>query len=308
MRTLRPLLLICFAVVLSGCFQTKALIRLNADGSGTVEETVLMNSMMSMSIGMGSGGFLEDSDDAPDMAEDGPYSMEQLQTRAAEMGTTLVGVEPIDILFGAGYTATYAFTDINSLRFGSNPLEGMGGMMSEMGRAGDASGDEPITFAYSRGRLTVRMPEPAFDDEEDLFGDDEIVDEPAEIDFDAPARDPKKNPAYGEEYAFEDDLFSDDSSQEDEMRQMAAMFKDMKFSIAVELPSDVRETNASHASGRILTLFDMDFGLLAETPGVFDDLEALGMSGPPSSMSAMEVFQNIPGFTYEPEREVTVSF
>ena len=343
-RAARPLLALMLAAVLTGCFQTKAVVRLNADGSGTVEETVLMNSMMSM-------GFMEEileeaSDGSPyELADDGPYSLEALRERAERMGATLQGVEGSDVLFGSGYTATYAFDDVNDLRLSGNTFgEVMGAMDGgTMGGMMNASGDEgPITFAFSRGQLTVRMPEPQQDDTfwgdgeiieepydddeiiedvfvderpvgemEDVIGDGEIIDE-IEIDFAAPVQpptsDPKKNPAY-DDYGYND--YDAGSSAADEMRAMAAVFKDMRMTIEIILPGDVRETTAQHVEGRTLTLMDMDFGVFAENPEAFEQLEAMDsmMSGPPSmGLGGMGMMQNIPGFRIETEREVTVSF
>ena len=292
MRFLRPLTLLALAAVLSGCFQTKTLIRLNADGSGTVEETVLMNSTMAMTVMMGGLNlFAEEEEEAAEMP-DGPYTMEALQERAAEMGATLAGVEPLDVLFGAGYTATYAFADINDLRLSSDPSDGfpsdMGGEMG-MGEDDEASGaDVPITFAYQQGRLSIHMPRPNSAETDEEMAEVEIGDEvDAEMD--------------------EDDA-SGGPSQKD-IQQMTLMLKDMRFSLQVELPGAITETNASHASGQTLTLFDMDLGVVAETPGAFDRLEALGLDGPPDlSAGAMAAFPQIPGFTFEPAEEVTVSF
>ncbi len=124
-----------------------------------------------------------------EMAEDGPYSMQALRERAAMMGATLQGVEGADILFGSGYTATYAFDDINSLRLSTNALGDVMGSSGPLGggMAGTSGDDPPVTFAFSRGQLTVRMPEPSpgeawdgvfTEDEYDVIGDGEIIDEP----------------------------------------------------------------------------------------------------------------------------------
>ena len=298
MRALRPLALLALAVVLSGCFQTKTLIRLNADGSGTVEETVLMNSTMAMTVMMGGMNLFAEEEEEDEAAEmpDGPYTMEALEARAAEMGATLAGVEPIDVLFGAGYTATYAFDDINALRLSSDPSDGLpsGVMSNGMGMGDDADGEdmdaakEPVTFAFSEGRLTVKMPHPASGDD----ADDDAYD---------PKKDPDDEP--DEDFGMQDEPGADD------LRQMQMMLKDMRFSLAVELPGAVTQTNALHASGRTLTLYDMDFGVLAQSPGAFDQLQALDLdAGPDLSPDKMAALAGIPGFVFEPAEEVTVSF
>ncbi len=99
-------------------------------------------------------------------------------------------------------------------------------------------------------------------------------------------------------------------SQSDELRAMAVMFKDMRMTIEILLPADVRETNALYAEGRTLTLLDMDFGVVMASPDALQQLDALDdMGGPPTlGMSGMEAFKKIPGFRFETSREVTVSF
>lgn len=294
MRALRPLAVLALALVLSGCFQTKTLVRLNADGSGTVEETVLMSSSMAMAIMMGGMDLLSEEGDEEPEIPDGPYSMEALEARATSLNATFASVEPVDILFGGGYTAIYAFDDINTLQLTAGPdaslPDGLGSQLvtgagesmeyDEEGNPIEASQEDEsadlISFEYQDGRLKVRMPRPDAPEVADEETDDE---------------DEKSGP------------------NASEFQQMKTILKDMRFSLAVELPSPVRETNASNVDGQLMTLFDIDFGTLLNTPGAFEQIEALDLDGPPKfSASAMASFPTIPGFVFEHEQEVTVSF
>ena len=296
MRSLRFATVFALAALHSGCFQTQSLIRLNADGSGTVEETVLMNSTMAMAVmagGMGAmmGGGMNSG--AMEMS-DGPYDMAALEARAEAMGATLQGVEPIEILFGGGYTATYAFTDINDLRLDSDPSSALPSELTdEMGGGMGQPTPESITFEYSNQRLAIRIPQTAPEPV-----DEEIV--MAGMEQGSYADDPKK-------YSMS---MENEGPGEDEFRQMAVVLKDMRFSLAMELPREVAETNSSFVEGRTLTLFDMDFGALAESPDGFEALSALDMdSGPPSFQAgSMAALQGVPGIRVEPEETVTVTF
>lgn len=301
MRALRPLAVLVLAVLVSGCFQTRTLLKLNADGSGTVEETVLMNSTMAMAVMMGQEGLFnfEGDDEAPEAdPPEGPYSMEALEARAASMGAQFVRVEPIEILFGGGYTAVYAFDDINDLSLSSDPSDlmpsqfagemGMGSSQpvefDENGEMIEPEMDEmeetatPVTFAYEGGRLTVRMPQP----------------EP-----DAPDGDPKKTPEADETEEMPDDR---------EMQQMSMMLRDMRFSFAIELPGEITETTATHTDGRLLTLYDMNFAEVFKSPEAFALMDELESAGPDMASGAMARFGQIPGIVYEASEEVTVSF
>ena len=286
--------LLVLATVLSGCFQTKSLLRLNADGSGTVEETVLMNSTLAMAVMAGGMGAMMGGMDGGGMEMgDGPYSRASLEARAEAMNATLQSVEPVEILFGGGYTATYAFADVNALRLDSDPSSALPSeLMDEMGSGMGEPSAEPITFEYDRARLVVRIPHT-----EPRPLDEVIVDEAAMGSY---ADDPKKQ-SMG---------MDADGSGADEFRQAAVVLKDMRFSLAVELPREVAETNGSFMDGRTLTLFDMDFGAMVQSPEAFETLEALDMdSGPPSfQVGGMAALGSVPGMRVEPEQTVTVRF
>ena len=296
MNTLRTALVLAFALALSGCFQTKTLVRLNADGSGTVQETVLMNSAIQAAVmgGMGMGmasGVERDSDT--------PYILENLQARAGDLGATFVGVEEQDLLFGDGYIATYSFEDINTLRLTSDPSAFLPDeLREEMNDDMGGQEQEPIVFAYRNGELLITLPPP------DLDGEDDEEIEEITLDLDdpgTPRRDPKKQQTIYEE---SDDELGMGSARDE---GMAMLFRDMRFTLTVELPGEVAETNASFLDGRTLTLYDMDFEAMIEEPGSFERLEQLSPGGPPSSAAAMRLLSELPGIRYEPAETVTVT-
>ena len=136
----------------------------------------------------------------------------------------------------------------------------------------DASGgDEPISFAYQQGRLTIHMPRPDPAETGEEMAEEEVDDEMIEVEI-------------GDEVDGEmDEEDADGDPSQRDIQQMKLMLKDMRFSLQIELPGAITETNAAHASGQTLTLFDMDLGVVAETPGAFERIEALGLEGPPIS-------------------------
>lgn len=296
MRALRPLAVLLLAVLVSGCFQVKTLVKLNADGSGTVEETVLMNSTMAMAIMAGQEGLFDMDEDAEETPEadlpDGPYSIEALEARAEEMGARFVRVDPAEILFGGGYTAIYAFDDVNDLAVSVDPSDLFPGDMMGGGRnmefdedgelveAEPEAGEPPVTFVYEGGQLTVRMPQA----------------EP-----EAPQGDPKKQPEATDEPV--------EMPTGRELQQMNMVLRDMRFSFAVEGPGEIAETTADHVSGRTLTLFDIAFGELFSTPEAFQLMEEMDAAGGPDfGADARARFAQIPGVVYEDDEEVTVTF
>ena len=355
---MRFLAVAALAIVLSGCFQTKTLVKLNADGSGTVEETVLMNSTLAMTMMMGASGMMDGDAMAGSPMLEGPYDEAALAERAEAMGATLAGVEPIKILFGAGYTATYAFEDINGLRLSTDP-EGLfpsdfgGGLFDD-----DDEWEEP-EVVYSgdyRGYDPKKSSTPG-GDYADVIGDGEIIDEAGEIEpdfgepgemmedeiveieleFDEPLPAPE---AYdeadlvylGDEPAEEPITFTyrdgrltvrlpqpdasgaepvddGDMPSAEEFRQFGVLMADMRFSLQVEMPGEITETTARHASGRTLTLYDVDFGRVFSDPGAVEAFMELGAMGEPDlSRAALAALAEIPGVVFEPEQEVSASF
>jgi hypothetical protein len=330
MRSLRLAAVLVLAGALSGCFQTKTLVTLNADGSGTVEETVLMNSTLATTVMMGAAGmFGEDDAELPD----GPYDEAALQARGEVMGASLSGVEPVRILFGDGYTATYAFDDINELQLFSDPDEmipsdlGAGLFGSDDGFDEEWETEEVYEEDYDTGRDPKKAPE-ASDEMEDIVLDGEIIDEPAEAEMDWSAEEeapsepitftyrdgrltvhlPQPEASGAEEAEMADDEMQGAPSA-NEFRQMGLVLRDMRFSLAVEMPGEITETTARHASGRTLTLYDMDFGRVFSDPASFEALMALGMQGEPDlSREGMAQLSELPGILFESEREVTATF
>lgn len=293
MRALRLFAVLSLALVLSGCFQVRTLVRLNADGSGTVEDRVLMSSainLVTIMSGMGMGTGM----DTPPPEQ--PYDEDVLRARAEEMGATFVGVEEEDILFGTGYVVTYAFEDVNTLALTSDPSSFFPEeMRSEM--RGDmplGGSEEPYTFAFADGELQIVVPQT---DLEEMAEEDEVAEDAA------PARDPKKGGAERESA----DMGEDAGGMASAMGSAALVLADMRFTVAVELPNEAAQTNASFVDGRTLTLYDMDFNQLLENPEAFDRLDDLSPAGPPDFPTAMRLLSEIPGFTFESEPTVTVS-
>ncbi|MEM6326751.1 MAG: hypothetical protein AAF791_06480 [Bacteroidota bacterium] len=291
MTAFRSAFVLALALVLAGCFQTETTVRLNADGSGTVEERVLMNSTLAMASMMGGMRGQMNLDAAQSLA-DGPYSEEALEARAEAMGATFEGVETIQILFGSGYVATYAFEEIGQLQLDPDPSsvlpDEMGGQFG-MDSDEDEEPSDPITFAYDGRRFSVTMPREGTEaDEEEVLYDT--------------GRDPKKDEP-------EDEGGSNGPSADD-FQQMAFVLRDMRFALAVELPKPVASSDATHLSGQTLTLYDMDFNTMFDDPDAFESIQDLDLGDGPQDLTSggMGSMANVPGMTVETAETVTVTF
>src|SRR5687768_9030254 len=106
MRSIRVLIVVVTATILTGCINSTTLIKLKPDGSGTVEQTTLMNfaAMKQMIPGA-------------EKQMGGPMiNKEDLERTAARMGkgVRLVSAEPTKGANGfEGTKAIFAFDDIN---------------------------------------------------------------------------------------------------------------------------------------------------------------------------------------------------
>ncbi len=122
MRHPRLLALLFASVLCAGCFQMTTIVKLNGDGSGTIEHSMLITKAALAQIRQFSalGGRAQTIDF---VSEDQAKKMAETLGR----GVTYVSSEAIDTPVGQGRNATYAFSDINTLRISPQP-EAPGGI------------------------------------------------------------------------------------------------------------------------------------------------------------------------------------
>ena len=277
MKTLRlALIALLFTIGLSGCLQIEKVVKLKPDGSGTVEETVVMGKeviaqMQQMAAGFGDLGGKK----AEKPADKGFELMDEkkLKDAADKMGdgVTFVSAKKIDNNKGSGFTAVYAFADINKLKLDQNPGDAMpspGGV-----KAGEPPGgkkQEPVTFKFAKGspaELVVKMPTPEMKQPE------------------------KKEQAPGME-----DMA---------MQMMKQMFKDMKITMAVEVAGTITETNAEYKDGSRVTLMEMDFNKLLADPEKF---KQLAKESPKTLQESKALMKGIDGVKIETAPEVKIRY
>jgi hypothetical protein len=279
MQSLRVLVLaILVAVSLSACLQQEKLIKLKTDGSGTVEETMVMGKevvaqMKQMADGF--GAFAQGKAKADGGAT--PFQImdeKKLREAAGKMGegVTFVSAKPITTATGEGFTAVYAFTDINKLKIDQNPGENMPGADNPMLQKANKSKKEPVKFEFSKGSpasLTVKLPQPK---QSDL---------------------PKERPQLPA------------SGQDMAAMMMQQMFKDMKVSLAIEVAGRITETNAEYKDTSRVTLMEMDFNKVLANPEKF---KALSAAQPKTIEEAKALVKGTEGIKAETQPTVTVKF
>lgn len=138
MRRTRPLCLIVLAVCLTGCLNSGTLIKVKPDGSGTIEQTILMNTaaLKGVMAGVGAQGQVKPA---------GPFTEADFKKAAESLGKGVRFVSSTPLSQGGfeGAKAIFAFDDISAVRVQQDPTPG-----APMGAQG--SPRTPVTFAFAR--------------------------------------------------------------------------------------------------------------------------------------------------------------
>ena len=145
------------AVTCAGCFQMTTVMKINADGSGTVEHRMLFTTQALAQLrqfaALGGGRAVD------------PTSEQQAREMAAALGpsVTYVSSTPVKTPTGDGRDAVYAFTDVSQLRVATQPAAPGGVSIKAAGVKTDA---EALTFSMTHDAngtavLHVNVPENA---------------------------------------------------------------------------------------------------------------------------------------------------
>lgn len=239
------------ATLCTGCIRSATVITVKADGSGTVEQTMLVN--LGLMKGM-LGGLGGQSTPAP-----GALNEADLTRTAARMGegVTYVSAEPLKSPDGfEGTKALYAFTDVTKLRVDQDPnLSGS----TTGGISTPPKNSTPVTFGFATAggvnTLTVSL-----------------KDEPK------PAGDGKTPAPTG----------GPDMDNPQMMEMMRSMFKGFKVSIDVVVDGAIVKTNADHVAGSRVTLLEMDMETLLKDDAKLKELQKV--LGPGASVSELKPY------------------
>ena len=149
MKSRRPWLLVLLPAVLvtAGCFQGQRTIRVKADGSGTITDTLALGEQMKAMMAM--------ADAQPKDKE--AQAKEKAKNEAAALamgpGVTFVSEDKTP----TGIKTVYAFKDIGTVKVGVSPGP-------DSGESGGEKKEQPLTFRLARSGnksvLTVVQPQP----------------------------------------------------------------------------------------------------------------------------------------------------
>ena len=263
----RALLLVA-TLATTGCFQSSTLLRINADGSGTIEQTTILTNQAVRQLRQFEA-MAGDASQKPEL-----FSTSQARQMAAAIGpdVTLVSSTPIKTADGEGSKAIFAFPDINRLQIKRDSTSAASGGTD--GELLDVSGQ--VRFALTRqadGRAILR------------------------INNSMP-----KLPTIPSAPGSSDALALSQISRE-QMQMIKQMFAGTRVSVAVEPAGQLVKTSSPFVDGQRVTLVEIAFDdLVANDAGLarvqaartFDDVRA--------------ALKTIPGLKINLDPEITIEF
>jgi len=291
-----PLLSVVF---LSGCIQDEIAILIKPDGSGTIEETSLLSNNMIVimeSIAGGMAGSVNQKGDQGnrDAAKGDPQKEEKkisdeimaklvkdAESRAETfgVGVKFISAKPVKTDTGSGYTAIYAFEDINMVKVNQNPGNKMDMEMADKG--GLSGKEESLLFKFTKGppsRLVITFP----------AKQDAAVDKPSAPDSIRTGEDKSRK--------------GSDTQSEEVTKKL---FQDMKLKISLKFEGTIVNTNATFKDGSTITLMEMDFGRIMNNAALFKQLIA---AKPQSIEETKMLLKSVEGLKVETNNPVTVEF
>ena len=158
MPALRTVVVLAAALASSACFQMTTVLKVNADGSGTIDHRMLYSTaalaQLRQFAALGGRGQID------------PLSEQQARDMAATIGpgVSYVTSTPLNTPAGQGRESTYAFTDLTQLRISTQPAAPGGISIKTSGFSTQA---ETVTFSLTREPganpvLHIHVPEPNF--------------------------------------------------------------------------------------------------------------------------------------------------
>jgi hypothetical protein len=271
----RRLPLLLAPLLLAGCLNSTTLINVDADGSGTIEQTLLMSKQAKAQLQQMSGAFGQGGGK--------PFTLfdeEALRNAATQLGegVTFVSATPLNTADAEGTRALYAFRDVTKLRLDQKP-PAPGGRAPAMGMPGGAA-PENIGFRFGKApggnpRVTVVFPEAKIDEVQ-------RAGQPAQGQVAAKPGDPMQAAA---------------------LAMLKPMLNGMKISIVLQPAGRIVKTNSPFVNGQQVTLLELDLGQL-----LADDTTLQKLHGAGSLEAIKAMLKDVKGAKINPDREVSVEF
>jgi hypothetical protein len=274
MKALIKLTAVVLLMLIPGCIEISTLVKVNKDGSGTVEETVFISKEIIEMISELEKAFMEDTSDYQPFKF---YNEDELRSQAKQFGDEVIYVSSRSIERDdkEGYLVMYEYRDLNRLRINQNPNSRV--KLESFEDEAEVE-EELITFSYIKGT-------------------------PNEIRIQMPAEEFVKDTTEETAEVTESDVVQQDTSEMDE--QIAKVFKDLRVSMWVDVEGEITKTNAEYVKGSRITLLDIDFGKLLENT---DKLQEFREADPQNFEEVKAILKNIPGVEVDLNEVITIQY
>lgn len=256
---------------LAGCFQVEQVITLSPDGSGTVEETLMVSRKIVESMGALAGGQVAEGSGKSGKREQSFFKDDEIKKKAKGFGPDVrfVRMERLANRQFEGYRAVYSFSNINSLHID----QGSPGMPGQMGQGSELA-QKGTEFVFTPGK-TARL----------------VV------------KTQKKNVSAGEDLS-EPPVPAGESGAE-ELAMVRQMFEGLRISTSLVINGKVIDSNATHRTDSTIILTEVDFGKILDKPELLAKMAAIQ---PGDQAEAMEMIKKLPGMKIDMNDELRISF
>jgi hypothetical protein len=277
---MKNFLIFSFAFLLltfSGCIEIKTLITVNNDGSGTIEETVIMSDKVIEMMKSFSTAFTSDSTQQQDFDI---FNENSIKDRAAGFGNgvTYISGEKIQEGSKEGFKALYSFRNLNDVTLSKIPQSQIPLDITE-------ATAKDYTFKFIKGspaEIIILLPS----SKDSVSNDEEARDSSGKLSS--------------------ADSLNGESNQDSAFTQEALeLMKDLQISLVLNTGNSIVETNAAYVNGTEITLFEFDFNKLLNDKEKLQELMKLQSE---DYEQIKDVLKNIPGIKVETSEEIRVKF
>ncbi len=276
-KLFKIILISLFLVLITGCYQANYLIKVQSDGSGTVEETFVMSKTILQKTGQMTAQMMSDHPEEPQSTgHDYKWNLfneDKLKRSANQMGEGVryVSGEPVSREDFEGYKAVYRFSDIRNLILSQNPSGNVpSNILAVLNRRENREGQ--FRFQIEPGNPSKLYIQQVMI----KFENGEAIDEGN-----------RQSPA-------------DEEDREKAMTWLKQIFDLMRVKIQIEV-----QTNAAYREDARITLMDVRFEELSKSPELLNKL----IDSPNLSyMDVLEMARELPGNRMDQNKEIVVEF
>ena len=268
-KTKTLIIFLLLPLIFAGCLQVETTMKVNKDGSGTINEKVLFSKTFVKML----REFTQAFQDSTSTEEFTIFNDEDILNDAKDYGDNVkyISHEKIDNENWEGYQVIFSFDDVTKVKL-SPDQDSKLDLEDEM-----AESDEEQDFYFFR---FVKGDTPQL-----------IIDRP-DIELNG-------------DIEMDSDSLQSEKSDEEEGEEFLQMIQGMKIDIAVEVEGEIESTNATYVDGSRITLFQMDFSEMMKNKEAFKEFK----NNEPKNIDELKLYlDKLSGLKIEVEKPITIKF